>query len=256
MRVHLLSDAHLTGLDDPAQDDLVRWLDQLHCDRLVLLGDLFHAWWGFPGVVWSGYVPVCAALLRARRRGVQLFFVPGNHDFTVGTFLADEVGLQVRGTHVQVIGGLRFLLSHGDEVDDSAGYRVTRAVLRGRPFAGLLRILGPARSHVLLLRLAGASRHQAHDPSPLLDRQRAWADRRLGVDADVVVMGHIHVPALERRRGGIFVNLGDWAEHRSWLEVGEGRLVLRQGLEGAVLAELPMKPTAGGQPDPSSEPPG
>lgn len=250
MRVLMISDAHLEGLDDPGQVEFVRWLDAAQADRLVLLGDLFHYWWGYPEVVWGPYVPVVAALLRARARGVSLVFVPGNHDFAVGTFLTEQVGLQVREPGVLQLGASRFLLSHGDEVDGSLGYRATCALLRGRAFGLWMRALGPVRGYALLRRLAGASRGRGAPPTALLEAQRRWADQRLGRDADVVVMGHIHVPTLERRGLGVFVNLGDWVEHRTWLEVQDDRLRLMCGLEGQVLAEEVLSPLA--RPAPAS----
>lgn len=242
MRTLFVSDAHLQGLADPGQDELVCWLDRVDGAQVVLLGDIFHAWWGFEGVVWEGYVPICAALLRARRRGIRLLFVPGNHDFAVGSFLVREVGLEVVGTHVQSIAGRRFLLSHGDEVDDSLGYRFARAALRGRSMAVLMRMAGPRRGQQLLLKLAGSSRAHGVDGTPMLERQRAWADLRLGERADVVVMGHVHVPTIEQRPGGVFVNLGDWVGHRTWLELDGGRLALRRGLSGELLGEIPLGP--------------
>lgn len=240
MRTLFLSDAHLTGLDDPSQLDLVRWLDRVEDARVVLLGDIFHAWWGFPGVVWEGYIPICAALLRASRRGVRLLFVPGNHDFAVGSFLEHQVGLQVAGAQVLEVQGRRFLLRHGDEVDLSLGYRLASGALRGPAMAALMRVLGPHRGQQLLLRLAGSSRAHGADSTPMLDRQRRWADHRLGVSADVVVMGHVHIPCLEQRRAGVFVNLGDWAQRRTWLEVDRQVLSMRLGVEGELLTELPL----------------
>ncbi len=48
MYAAMLSDAHIRGLDDPNQHQLVEWLDQLDASRLFLLGDIFGFWWGFP----------------------------------------------------------------------------------------------------------------------------------------------------------------------------------------------------------------
>jgi UDP-2,3-diacylglucosamine hydrolase len=223
MRVIMVSDAHLEGLSDPNQAALVAWLDGLSVDRVFLLGDIFHHWWGYRGVVPSAYVPICAALLRLKQRGIPVVFVPGNHDFAVGDFLRQDVGLDVRSAHHQDLDGARFYLAHGDEADQTLGYRLTRAVLRGPVFAGLMRVLGPVRGERLLRRLAGSSRHHPADVDSLLEAQQRWADQFLSEGADVVVMGHVHMPALVRRSSGLVVHLGDWVEHRSFLEVDEGR---------------------------------
>lgn len=237
MRVVMVSDAHATGLDDPSQQSLVQWLDGVRADRLVLLGDLFHHWWGFPDVVWGPYVPLCAALLGVRARGVPITFVPGNHDFAVGSFLRERVGVEVRGPHLRELDGVRFLLAHGDEADRRWQYRLTRALLRGRGMAATMRLLGPRRGHRLLQSLAGASRRHGGDPTPLVQAQRRWAEQRLGGEADVVVMGHLHTPMVVHGPRGTFVNMGDWLEHQTWLEVVDGRPRLLQGLEGRLFAE-------------------
>ena len=80
----MLSDAHLTGPDDPVQDQVVAWLDGLATDHCYLLGDLFHFWWAFDHDVLPEFAPVLAALGRLRERGVPLTLLRGNHDFRLG----------------------------------------------------------------------------------------------------------------------------------------------------------------------------
>ncbi len=227
MRVVMISDAHLEGLDDPKQAHVVAFLDRLECDRLFILGDLFHHWWGFRGAVMSGYVPVVAALHRLRRAGVSVTYVPGNHDFAVGPVLKEDLGIEVAGPHVVDLDGVGYLVAHGDEADASLSYRLLRAVLRGSAFDGLIRALGPAGGSRLLSRLAGESRAAPAAVEPLLEAQRAWAQARMGPGVSVAVMGHLHVPAVVPVEGGTVVHLGDWVVHRSFLCVESGRGELR-----------------------------
>lgn len=231
MRAALVSDAHAAGPLDQSQRSLVQWLERLEVDHLYLLGDIFHHWWGFEPVM-QPYAEVVEALAKVRRRGTGITLVPGNHDFAVGRVLREEVGIEVRAAHTVELAGRRFLLAHGDEADASMGYRLTSAVLRGRAFAGLMQLLGPQRGYQLLARLAGSSRAHGGEPGPLLELQQAWARKRLGVDADVVVMGHIHVPLVVPLPEGTVVHLGDWVEHRTWLRVEDDHFELVQGLDG------------------------
>lgn len=219
----LVSDAHLTRADEPAQAALVALVDALPPTHLVLLGDIFHFWWGWAGVVDAELVPLLAALLRARARGVRLSFVPGNHDWRPGPFFVETLGARVLPELREPVAGRRLLAVHGDEVDTRLGYRITRAALRGRAFGALMRALGPERGQRLGMTLAGGSRRLGADEAGaaqgrwLLARQREWALARLGPEADLVVMGHCHQPTLERHPGGVFVNLGDWARDRLYL---------------------------------------
>ena len=238
MRVALISDVHLVG--DPSDADdaetqraLVAWLDALNVDQLCILGDLFHHWWGHPGVVPSGLVPTCAALLRVRARGIGLTIVPGNHDFALGPFFHRDLDAQVRGPHVLTVDGRQFLLAHGDEADRSVGYRVTRATLRSTAFAGLMRVLGPRAGDRLLSRLAGHSRAHPANPGPLRQRQQDWALQHIHNGVDCVIVGHVHAPGSAAVGGGRVVHLGGWGVDRTWCLIDGGVPRLLKGPDPA-----------------------
>jgi UDP-2,3-diacylglucosamine hydrolase len=219
MRVVMVSDVHLVDLDDPVQVSWVSWLDALEADELVLLGDIFHTWWGLWPELQPEYEPAIAALRRVRARGIAIRVVPGNHDFALGPFFEEELAADIRGAHSADLAGHRFFLAHGDEVDRGLGYRAASAVLRGRVFRAMMGLIGPRRGTALLQRLAGSSRDYSPDPGPLLQAQRDWARALHAKGAQIVVMGHLHCPGLECWDSGCFVQLGDWVESRTWLVV-------------------------------------
>jgi UDP-2,3-diacylglucosamine hydrolase len=231
MRIVVVSDAHLVGLDDPNQTHLARWLDSLlvvGLDELILLGDLFHHWWGFPGVVMTEYVPICAALLRVKSAGVKIRFIPGNHDFHVGDFFEDTLQATITGPIALTLCERRFFFAHGDEADTSQGYWLTRKLLQGPVFAAMMRVLGPGRGMALLKKLAGSSRDHMGDQQPLLERQRTWATPHLQAGAEFVVMGHVHWPGMVALPAGTVVHLGDWVSHYTFLLIEPGEVSLRK----------------------------
>ncbi|MCP4804851.1 MAG: UDP-2,3-diacylglucosamine diphosphatase [Proteobacteria bacterium] len=224
MLAAMISDAHLTGRDDPNQARLAALLDSLETPRLFLLGDIFQFWWSFRGHAEAEYAPVLEALDRVQQRGTRVTYVPGNHDFALRHF--EERGVVV-SSHVRcLLGGRRFRLLHGDEADASAGYALTRAVLRGSVFAGVMRLAGPTRGRQLGMALAGGSRQHVAPSAPLVAAQEALASQLLE-SSDVVVMGHSHAPGVHHLTGGTYVNLGDFVEHHTWLAVTEDGLELR-----------------------------
>lgn len=227
MKLVILADAHLEGLHDPSQAALVNWLDRLEADELVLLGDIFHHWWGFPGAVATEYIPVCAALLRLTGRGIPLTCLRGNHDFALGPFFRETLGACIRGPHARTIDGVTYYLAHGDEADRSYRYRTARAVIRSRPFAVLIRAIGPAPAQALLRRLAGASRDRPAEPARLLQAQRTWAAERIAEGARYVVLGHAHAPGLIDLGRGTVICAPDWASQRRWLEIRDGLPAIR-----------------------------
>ena len=224
----MLSDAHLTGPDDPVQDRVIAWLDGLDVEHCYLLGDLFHFWWAFDEGGLPEFAPVLAALARLRARGVALTLLRGNHDFRLGRVFTEDLGATVADEVTVVLGGQRYLLVHGDQPDTSLGYRLTRTVLRSPLFDRFMKSLGPDRARSLGHRLAGASRHYSDEVSPLLAAQQAWATDRLAGDVDFVVMGHSHVLGQWELPGGVLFNLGDFARDRSWLSVTAGGPALQQ----------------------------
>ena len=231
MRVVMVSDAHLVGLTDPNQARMARWLEALlevGLDELILLGDLFHHWWGYSGVVHTDYVPICAALLRVKESGVRIRFVPGNHDFAVGDFFHNVLAAEITGPVSLTLAGHHFFIAHGDEADTSKTYRLTRALLRGPLFAGVMRAAGPVRGRALLQRLAGSSREHMGDQQPLLEKQREWARPHLQQGAEFVVMGHVHWPGEIDLPEGRVVHLGDWVSHHTFLLVEESGVQLRR----------------------------
>lgn len=220
--VHLVvvSDAHLLGPDDPEQQALGAMLDGLRCDVLVLLGDILHAGWTWDGQPHPRYQPFFAAVEAVVARGIEVRWVPGNHDFGV----EPPGGVRLMGAHRIEVDGVGVLLAHGDEPDRDLGYRALSRVLRGPVFGALVHRLGPERGTRLLDRLAGP-RHpaDASPPEALVTAQRAWATGRLRADdVDLVVMGHSHVLGEVPLPGGAIVHTGAWYGLRSWLEIVDG----------------------------------
>ena len=208
----LLSDVHLRGLDDPNQDMLIELLEGQQWSRVFVLGDLFHFWWGHDGQVSAQFVPVLASLHALVRAEVQVYFIPGNHDFAVGEGL-EKLGIQVVPELELDLAGYRTLLVHGDQADLSFGYRSAATLLRSTPFAVLMRMLGATRGAKLGSRLAAD--HVGGGNERVLEAQKIWADARLGSGCELVVCGHSHVPGLYQRGQGALLNLGDLAHSRS-----------------------------------------
>src|SRR5262245_51827869 len=100
MSIALIADAHLGGPGGSA-GPLVAQLAALPaqgCDRLVLMGDLFQAWIGFPRFETEEVAAIVSALRKLRQQGVEIDYIEGNRDF----FLAgspyadafDRIGLE------------------------------------------------------------------------------------------------------------------------------------------------------------------
>ena len=228
-----LSDLHL-GARACRAEAILQFLDGLECERLYLLGDVVDGWrlqrrWWWP----PAHAAVVERLLALARRGVEVVYVPGNHD----AFARNWCGATAAGVRIerevlhQAADGRRYLLVHGDAYDPGehnhplakvAGDLLYRALMRadgawrnGRRLCGL-----PETS--LAAWAKGCSGLARQVVERFQDRLVAEARAR-GVDG--VVCGHIHSPASRTLDGVAYVNCGDWVESLS---------AAVEGLDGAV----------------------
>src|SRR5947199_10321276 len=136
MSVALVADAHLSGPGGPA-GPLVAQLQALPsqgCRRLVLMGDLFQAWVGFPRFETAEIAAMVAALRDLRRQGIEIDYVEGNRDFFLaGSPYADAFDRVALETSFEV-GGVRYLAVHGDGLNDQDWkYRFWRRLSKSAP---------------------------------------------------------------------------------------------------------------------------
>jgi UDP-2,3-diacylglucosamine hydrolase len=224
MTVALIADSHLSGPGGPAGPlvEQLRALPSQGCRRLVLMGDIFQAWVGFPRFETADIAAVVAALRELRHQGVEIDYVEGNRDF----FLAgspyadafDRVGLETAFT----AGGVRYLAVHGDGLDDGDWqYRFWRRLSKSAPvrFAvghiprGLARRLVDSTEQ----RLSRTNfKHRTHLPEAAI---RRYAERRLAEGHDVLLLGHFHEGRVWAVPGGEVRLLDAWFRGRrvQWL---------------------------------------
>ena len=226
-RVALLADAHIGG---PGGEGgplaaQVRGLAGAGCTRLVLLGDLFQAWVGFPQFDPPGLAEVLAAVRELRAAGVRVEYLEGNRDFFIAgsrhAAAFDAVGLETSFT----AGGRRYLAVHGDGLDEGdVQYRAWRWVSKSFPVRLAMRFL-PARIARALVdsterKLADTNfKHKMRIPEAAI---RAYAARRLAEGHDVLLLGHFHEEHRWRQAEGEVWLLPAWFHSRKVEWVGSG----------------------------------
>ncbi len=224
--VAVVADAHLGGPGGEVAPLLVqlRALPAAGCRRLLLLGDLFQAWVGFPQFEPQGLAELLAVVAELRAAGVRVDYLEGNRDFFLaGSPYADHfdfVGDEIAFT----AGGVRHLAVHGDGLDDDdRQYRRWRRATKSLPVRLAMRWL-PARLARRLVdsterKLAQTNfKHRVSIPGAAIER---FAARRLAAGHDVLLLGHFH----EERRwpvaGGEVWLLPAWFRTRRVEWIGE-----------------------------------
>jgi len=236
MRSVFFSDAHARGSDGAAGARIPAFLRSIGdgLDHLFVVGDLFDFWFSRDGIVYPGFRPVIDALTSLQRSGVRVHLFEGNHDFFLADYFTRHHGIEVYTEEARfTLGGRTVYIAHGDLVDESdRGYRFLRRLLRSPLFYGLQKRLPLAMLWKLARRSSDASKtYLAKPQGGLAAKMESFALAKFSEGIDAVVLGHCHLPVHRtctvdgRQRD--FALLGDWLEHRSYLNLEDGRFELR-----------------------------
>ena len=234
--VYFLSDAHL-GVDpaDRERERTARLHDFLNslpgrASTLYIMGDLFDFWFEYEHAIPRRYFATLNALQRLRDAGIEIVYLNGNHDFWLGTFFRDTLGIRtIDGPTTLTAQGRRLWLHHGDGlVGGDLGYRMLKVVLRSRLCIALYGWLHPDLGIPLANVVSRWSRRsRGHGP---LEPEKLWreiAEPRFREGYDGVLIGHFHHAFERREPGREFLVLGDWIERFTYAELTDGQLLLK-----------------------------
>ncbi len=245
LRSVFISDLHL-GSPHCHAEALAVFLSRLHCERLYLVGDVFDLHWLMKRrMAWTpAQTQVLDEVQRLIKRGVEVIYIPGNHDGPLRRFcglMIPGVSMRRRAIH-ETADGRRLLVTHGDEFDavvrlgsasEWLGEWLYDRMLSGNRGWNRVR----ARFGYRYFSLASFLKRQSSAAERYIGRFRdaVLADvRRRGLDG--VICGHIHRPELREIDGLIYSNDGDWVESLTALtEAHDGTLSLMHFAEQAVL---------------------
>ena len=226
-----VSDLHLTDARPDSTALFFEFLERTasNARRLYVLGDLFEIWVGDDGTDENVHQDAPRRLRTLSDAGVELYFLPGNRDFLLGTEYARRCGFRLLPdpAHIQT-GGLDAVLMHGDTLcTDDHAYQAWRTQARdpGNIRAFLTRPLHERQAFARQLRRTSEDEKTRKDeaimdvnPEAVANAFRTHAHRPL-------IHGHTHRPAhhLERVDGRSCDRwvLPAWYEGGGYLRVDE-----------------------------------
>jgi UDP-2,3-diacylglucosamine hydrolase len=193
--IRFVADVHLAPSEPAWIDRFCAFVETLPGGQLVLLGDLFHLYWGpemLDDPLWGRLI----AALRDRGRGGRVLFLPGNRDFHGGVELNRRASVDIEGEVLTIRSGDKCIYAcHGDQLcQKDRGYQHMKRVIRSPPVLRLWRRL----PRFVRKRFAGGLRwatrqHLAMKAPPQLTVS-GWALRTIFKrGANVIVSGHRHV---------------------------------------------------------------
>lgn len=215
-----ISDTHL-GTRGCKAEYLLDFLRQTRADRIYLVGDIVDGWRLKRSWYWNDtQTAVIQEILKRTREGVDVTYVPGNHD----EVLRDYTGLTIGGVKVRdrVIHtthtGRRFLIIHGDQFDGVVRYARWLALLGDWAYNGLLWL----NNHFNTVRkwlgmpywsLSAYLKHKVKNAVEFISCfENAVAQEAKKLNVDGVICGHIHHPEMREIDGVLYCNDGDWVE--------------------------------------------
>jgi UDP-2,3-diacylglucosamine hydrolase len=221
--VYFVSDVHL-GLKqgDPEEREarflgFLKGIDTARTRALCLLGDIWDFWYEYRDVIPKCGFKVLARLSAMMDEGVEVYFVPGNHDLWAYGFLKTIGIRQVEQPLLLEFGGSRFCLGHGHGLGPTPfGYRLMLGVFRCRFLQVLFSSLHPWLAFRFGLGWSGSNR-KAHEPYVWKGSEEAlWKYSEAlyrKTPADWFIYGHFHVPVRETLPcGATLVVLDDWLD--------------------------------------------
>jgi UDP-2,3-diacylglucosamine hydrolase len=248
--IYLLGDAHLGAQSAAAEaEKFNRLVSFFHARRgeaesqIIIVGDLFDFWFEYRHVVARQHFRMLAQLADLIESGIPVDYIAGNHDFWLGSFLKEEVGVTVHRDLLELMqAGKRILLQHGDGLMQKDHlYRLMKRVLRHPLAVAAYRLLHPDLGIPFALYCSHLSRESARDEKLDDTDYRAFACGKIDEGYDVVALGHSHVPALNRHNQGWYVNAGAWMSTFTYARIEAGLPALFQwdGKTGRPFAPLP-----------------
>jgi UDP-2,3-diacylglucosamine pyrophosphatase LpxH len=219
-RTVFVSDVHL-GTRGCQAEMLLDFIRHMECDTLYLVGDIVDGWKMKSGWYWpQAHNDVVQKILRLARKGVNVVYIPGNHDDRIRDFCGIHFGgvVVARDAIHEGADGRRFLVTHGDEFDGVVQHAKWLAFLGDYSYRALLSantLFNRVRRRMgfgywsLSAYLKTRVKNALHF---IEDFEGAVAEeaRRRGVDG--VICGHIHKAEMRQIEDILYINDGDWVE--------------------------------------------
>ena len=220
-RTVFLSDIHL-GTEDSKVAEVLDFLKQVRCRRLVLNGDIIDGWALRRGSKWrkrhSRFIR--KVLKKAERDDMEIVYCRGNHDDILDRFLPIEFGPVrcVKEFVHEAADGRRYLVVHGDGFDSVSTHHKWLAWLGAVGYDSLLginRLYNRWRAWrgMEYFSLSKKVKAKVKSAVSFVDQyERQLQDHARRRKCDGIICGHIHTPE-DKEVGGVrYLNSGDWVE--------------------------------------------
>ncbi|MFM8316630.1 MAG: UDP-2,3-diacylglucosamine diphosphatase [Deltaproteobacteria bacterium] len=240
MKALFISDVHLQDANGKKTRAVLEFLQSKasQVDHLFILGDLFDVWPGTTNYLISYFSPVLDVFRSLINQGCSIHYIEGNHDFRLGKYFTERVGIKVYPYSFEAVWNNRkVFIAHGDLGNPSEkSYRILRKLLRSDWLHFLIKPIPGKLIFLLGQKTSQASRnYQKTSDSKIEQIRKTYRDTAKDLfekGYDVVVMGHTHVPDEFNHQVSdrlcCYYNTGDWVKNFTYLEFDDGEFYTRK----------------------------
>ncbi len=232
----VISDVHL-GTTGSKAKELVKFMKQVSCEKLILNGDIIDGWQLKKYGKWKRkHTRFFNRILKMiEEYKTEVIYIRGNHDDFLDQILPFKVGnLSIQRDYMLSSGNKKFYVVHGDIFDSITTNLKWIAKLGDVGYTFLLWLNSRYNKYRRSKGLPYYSLSQIVKSkvksavSYIDDFETQLAEIAKIKNCDGVICGHIHQPAIKMIGGIHYMNSGDWVESMSALaedESGEWSLL-------------------------------
>ena len=241
-KIYFASDFHLGAPDCEAslqrEKKIVAWLDKVSEDatEIFLVGDIFDFWFEYKRAIPKGFVRLQGKIAELTDRGIPIHVFTGNHDMWIFDYIPKELGVSLyREPITREFFGKRYFIGHGDGLGPGdRGYKFIKKVFANKISQWFFARLHPNFGIWLAEKSSKTSRaHTGNSDEKYHGDENEWlfqfCQNTLKTQHyDYFVFGHRHLP-LEKEVGenSMYVNLGEWINYCTYLEVSANKVELK-----------------------------
>ncbi len=216
----VISDVHL-GIRNSRVKELVKFLKQHKCEKLILNGDIIDGWQLRRCGAWKNENTKCLLIImkEIEQQKTKVIYLRGNHDDFLNEIIPFQIGnFSIENNHIHESFGKKYFVVHGDIFDPvttqlkwlaklgdisytfilwlNRHYNNFR-VKRGLPYYSLSQII----------------KHKVKSAvSFISDYEEQLSSVAKAKKCDGIICGHIHQPANKTIDDVHYLNSGDWVE--------------------------------------------
>ena len=228
IRTLFISDVHL-GSNKSQAGKLLEVLKNYEYQNLVIVGDFIDLTSLKKKFYWNAnHSTVIQKVLRASRKGVNVTYILGNHDFYLRGLIKDE-NINIGDITIcdemyyETSKGEKIYICHGDQFDGFIRLHPFLYVLGDWAYEFSFKI---NKAYNWLRKIVGLEywslsqylKYKVKNAITFINDFKILSLRKLDeVDCDSIMIGHIHTPAIEKIGDKTYYNTGDFCESCSFL---------------------------------------